>query len=49
MKDRQDCAVALWIEEFVGVPARGEGAGFGFTIADDAGDDQIGVVEGGAV
>ena len=48
MQDRQDGAVGGGVEEFVGVPGGGERAGFGFAVADDAGDDQIGIVEYGA-
>jgi len=33
----------------VGVPARRQGPGLGLAVADDASDDQVGVVEGGAV
>jgi hypothetical protein len=28
------------------VPAGGQRTGFGFAVADDAGDDQVGIVEG---
>ena len=36
------------IEKFVRVPARGERAGLRFAIADDTGNEQIGIVEGRA-
>ena len=49
MKDRQHRAVARRVQEFVGVPAGGQCAGFRLAVADDAGDDQIGIVEGGAI
>ncbi len=49
VQDGQDDAVAVGVEEFVGVPAGGQWAGFGLAVSDDAGDDQAGVVEGGAV
>ena len=49
MKDRKHRAVARGIEEFVGVPTGGERAGFRFAVADDAADDQVGIVEGGAI
>src|SRR5580693_20992 len=49
MKDRQNGAIARGIEEFVGMPTRGERAGFGFAIADDTGDDQIRIVERRAI
>ena len=45
MKDRKNRAVARGIEEFVGMPARGQGARFRLTVADDAGHDQIWIVE----
>ena len=45
VQDGQDRAVGGGVEEFVGVPGGGEGAGLGFAIADDAGDDQIGIIE----
>ena len=45
MQDRQDCAVANGIEEFIRVPARGQWAGFGFAIADHASGDEIRSVE----
>ena len=35
--------------ELVGVPAGGQRPGLGFTVADDARDEQVGVVERGAV
>ena len=31
------------------MPARGQRSGLGFAVADDAGDDQIGIVEGRAI
>ena len=48
VKDGQDGAVADGVEEFVGVPGGGERAGLGFAVADAAGDDEVGVVEGRA-
>ena len=48
VKNRQHGTVGGWIEEFVGMPAGGEGAGLGFSVADDAGDEQVWVVEGRA-
>src|ERR1700729_1214154 len=41
MKDRKNCTIPRRIEELVGVPARGERAGFRLAVADDAGDNQI--------
>ena len=49
MQDRQHRAVARGVEEFVGVPTCRKRTGFGFAVADDAGDDQIGIVEGRAI
>ena len=49
MEDRQHGAVAGRIEKLVAVPAGGEWSGLGFAVADDASDDQIGVVERGPV
>jgi hypothetical protein len=45
MQNRQHRAVGHWIEEFVGMPCGGQRSGFRLAIADDAGDDEIGVVE----
>ena len=49
MEDRQHAAVAGRVEELVAVPAGGERPGFRFAVADDAGDDQVRVVERGPV
>ena len=49
MQDRQDDAVALWVEELVRVPAGRERPGLGFSVADDAADEQVGVVERSAI
>ncbi len=48
MQDGQNGAVAHGVEEFVAVPGGREGAGFCLAVADDAVDDQIGIVEGRA-
>jgi hypothetical protein len=48
VEDGEDGAIGDGIEELVGVPGSGEGPGLGLAIADDAGDDEVGVVEGGA-
>ena len=48
VKERQDCAVGARVQELVAVPPRRQRAGFGLAVADDAGHDQLGVVEGGA-
>ena len=49
MQDRQHRAVARRIEKLVGVPGRGERPGLGLAVADDAGDQKVGIVEGRAV
>ena len=49
MEDRQHAAVAGRVEELVAVPAGGQRAGLRFAVADDAGDDQIRIVERRAV
>src|SRR3974390_2633592 len=45
MKDRQNRAVRCWVQELIGMPARCQRPGFSLAIADDAGNDQIWVVE----
>ena len=45
MKDRKNRAIARRIEKLVGVPTRGERARFRLAVADDAGHDQIRIVE----
>ncbi len=49
MKDRKNRAIAHRVQKFVGVPTCGQRASFRFAVADDAGDDQIRIVEGGAI
>ena len=49
MKDRKYRAIACRIQKLVGVPAGRQGAGFGLAVADDAGDDQIRIVESGTI
>ncbi len=49
MEDGKNGAIANGIEKFIGVPGGGERAGFGFTIANGDGDDEIGIIECGAV
>ena len=46
VKDREHGAVADGVEEFVGVPGGGERTGLGLAVADQHGDDQVGIVEG---
>ncbi len=48
VEDRQDGAVAIRVEEPHALPRPFERTGLGFAVADDARDDQIGVVERGA-
>ena len=45
MQDRQHRAVGGRIEKFIGMPRRRQRSGLRFAVADDAGDDQIGIVE----
>ena len=47
VQDRQHHAVADRVEELVGMPCGGQWAGLGFAVADDAGDDQVRIVERG--
>ena len=49
MKDRKNRAIARGIQKLVGVPTGGKRAGFRLAVADDAGDDQIRIVEGRAI
>ena len=49
VQDRQHAAVAGRVEKLVAVPAGGQRPGFRLAVADDAGDDQVRVVERGAV
>src|SRR3984885_5716707 len=48
VQDWQNRSVRHRVEEFVGLPGSGQGPGFGFAIADDAGDNEPRVVECGA-
>jgi hypothetical protein len=48
VEDRQHGAVARGVEELVRMPAGRQRAGFRLAVSDHAGDDQIGVVIGGA-
>src|SRR5581483_2184127 len=47
VKDRENATVPGWIEELVAMPAGGQRPGLGLAVADDAGDDEVGVVESG--
>ncbi len=49
MKNRNHRAVAHGVQELIRVPAGGERAGLRLAVADDAADEQIGVVERRAV
>ena len=49
MEDGEDRAVRDRIQELVRVPRRRERSRLGLAVADDAGDDQVGIVEGRAV
>ena len=49
VEDRQHRAVVHRVEELVGVPGGGERSGLGLAVADHAGDQQLRVVERGAV
>ncbi len=49
VQDRQDGPVRPRVEELVAVPARRERPGLGLAVPDDAGDEQVGIVEGGAL
>ena len=45
MKDRKNRTITRGIQKFVGMPACGKRTGFRLTVADDAGHDQIWIVE----
>ncbi len=49
VQNGQHCAICRGIDELVGVPARRQWSGFRFAVTHDAGDDQVGIVEGRAV
>ena len=49
MQDRQYRAVARRVEELVAVPGGRERPGLGLAVADDAGDDEVGIVERRAI
>ena len=49
VEDREHDPVACRVEELVAVPTRGERTGLRLTVTDDAHDDEIRMVEGGAV
>src|ERR1700690_1536043 len=45
IKDWKHRAVSGRIEKFVGMPRRGQRSGFRLAIADDTGDEKIGIIE----
>ena len=45
MQDRQHRTVGDRVEKLVGLPGGRQGTRLCFTVADDAGDDEIGIVE----
>ena len=47
VQDWQHRSVGNWIEKLVGLPCGRQRTRFRFTVADDAGDDQTGIVERG--
>ena len=49
VEDREHTAVAGRVQELVAVPAGREWPGFSLAVANDAGDDQVGIVEGRAI
>ena len=49
MQYRQDAAVARGVQEFIRMPARRQRTRLRFAVADHAGDDEIGIVEGRAI
>src|SRR5580693_5598034 len=49
MQDRKNRAITCGIEKLIGVPARGQCAGFRLAIANHTGDDQIRIIERSAI
>ena len=49
MKNWKNGTIARGVQEFVGVPTGGESARFRFAIANNTGDDQLGIVERGPI
>src|SRR6478609_1729975 len=45
MEDWQNSAIGDRIEELVRMPCRSQRPGFGFAIANDTGDDEIGIIK----
>src|SRR5215211_1771594 len=48
VQDRQDRSVASWVEEADGLPGALQRSGLRLAVADHGGDEEVGVVEGGA-
>ena len=48
MQDREHRSVGYRVQEFIGVPRGRQRAGLRLAVADNAGDDQVRIVEGGA-
>ena len=48
VQDRQNGAIANRVQELVDVPGSRQRAGFRFAVAHDGGDDQVGIIKGGA-
>ena len=49
VEDRQNHPIGCRVQEFVGMPTCRQRPGLGFAVADHAGHDQIGIVEGGTI
>ena len=45
VEDRKHSAIGRWVQELVGMPARGQRSGFRLTVTDDRGHDEIWIVE----
>src|ERR1035438_8304550 len=48
VKNGKDCTVSHRVEEVDGLPTAFKRTGLGFAVTDDAGDNQVGIVESGA-
>ena len=48
VQDRQDGTVRDRVEKLVGLSGSRQGGRFRFTVADDTGDNQLGIVKGGS-
>src|ERR1700692_2115280 len=49
MEDGEHSAITRGIQKLIGVPTGGQRAGFRFAVPHDAADQQIWIVEGGAI